>query len=119
MIERGHEMARIRANCPHCGEVELVPDDLELHLIGAVDDAQPGSTYLFDCPSCFTEVVRDADTRIARLLSVGGVPTVPRSPSIPHPEDPPAGPALTVDDLLDLHRLLQRDDWFDLLSRTC
>ena len=33
----------------------------------------------------------------------------------PHPERSAGGPALTADDALDLHALLETDDWFDAL----
>lgn len=124
-------MTRIRTTCPRCGEVELRPDELELHIVGwDHDDVRDGSTYLFDCPSCADEIVKPADARIAQLLTTGGVPVVcsalddgpsDLAPAIadtrpPHPEGIVDGPPLTPDDLLDLHELLQTDDWFDRLS---
>jgi hypothetical protein len=36
----------------------------------------------------------------------------------PHPEQPPTGPTLTRDDLLDLHLLLASDGWFAALEQT-
>lgn len=121
-------MTRIRATCPSCGEVELRPDEIELHVVGAdPEDVRDGSTYRFDCPACFAEVAKPADARIARLLTTGGVPVtctgdaeleaeVSRAlQSVTHPEGLTVGPALTNDDLLDLHQLLQTDDWFDQL----
>lgn len=126
-------MPRIRANCPHCGEIELRPDEIELHVVGAdTDDVRNGSSYLFDCPECAAEVVKPADSRIARLLTVGGVPTTftertsamaahpaGRGLAPPHPEVHAGGPPLTSDDLLDFHQLLERDDWFERLRQTC
>jgi len=113
-------MARIRANCPRCGEVELRPDDMELHVMGA--DREP-QAYLFDCPQCCDEVLRPADNRIAGLLHHAGVPTVhvpdavTELHSVGHPEDPRPGPAFTMDDLLDFHDLLAREDWFESLTQ--
>lgn len=125
-------MTRIRATCPTCGEVELRPDEIELHVVGAdPDDVRDGSTYRFDCPACCHEIAKPADSRIARLLSSGGVSVVcTGDPEIEamvaaamnrivHPEGIVIGPALTTDDLLDFHQLLQTADWFDdLLSLT-
>lgn len=125
-------MTRIRATCPSCGEVELRPHDIELHVVGAdPDDVRDGSTYRFDCPACLGEVAKPADARIARLLTSGGVPvTCTGDPEIEavvaaamgridHPEGIVVGPALTTDDLLDFHELLQTPDWFDhLVSQT-
>lgn len=122
-------MTRIRTTCPRCGEVELRPDELELRIVGwDQDDVRDGSTYLFDCPNCADEIVKPADARIAQLLTTGGVPVVctaepdevpaAASPS-PHPEGAPDGPPFTPDDLLDLHELLQTDDWFEQCLKTC
>lgn len=122
-------MTRIRATCPSCGEVELRPDEIELHVVGAdPDDVREGSSYRFDCPSCCDEVAKPADARIARLLTTGGVAvTCTGDPEIEavvaaamgrilHPEGVVIGPELTTDDLLDFHQLLQTDDWFEDLA---
>lgn len=123
-------MTRIRATCPSCGEVELRPDEIELQVVGTgPEDVREGSTYRFDCPACCDEIFKPADIRIARLLTSGGVPvTCTGDPvteaivarelaRIVHPEGIVVGPALTTDDLLDFHELLQTDDWFDRLSQ--
>lgn len=123
-------MTRIRATCPTCGEVELRPDEIELHVVGPdPDDVRDGSSYRFDCPSCCDEIAKPADGRIARLLASGGVPVTCTGDSeleaivaagmqrISHPEGLVLGPAFTADDLLDFHELLQTDDWFDQLSQ--
>ena len=122
-------MTRIRTTCPRCGEVELRPDELQLHIVGWDEaDVGEGSTYLFDCPRCADEVVKPADARIAQLLTTGGVPVVCSADEEvpdgavelpPHPEHAPDGPPLTPDDLLDLHELLQTDEWFERLRQTC
>lgn len=121
-------MTRIRATCPSCGEVELRPDEVELQVVGSdPDDVREGSVYRFDCPTCCDEIFKPADTRIARLLTSGGVPvTCTGDPAldaivaselarIVHPEGIVLGAALTMDDLLDFHELLQTGDWFDRL----
>lgn len=119
-------MTRIRANCPDCGDVELTPDDM-LVRIAHDDDALVGdsSHYRFTCPTCATTVRKPADDRVVQLLLTGGVPiempddeqpTMAGTGTPAHPEDPPAGRAFTCDDLLDLHLLLERDDWFDALT---
>ena len=112
-------MTRIRASCPSCGEVDLRPDDVVLHVVRAPDGVvSDGSEYRFHCPSCADEVAKPADERIAQLLATGGVAvaeTVPELP--PHPEMPGDGPALTHDDLLDLHLTLETDGWFESLLR--
>lgn len=120
-------MTRIRASCPRCGEVDLVPAELHVQLVeepgGSVGQ---GSSYRFTCPDCELAVTKPADARIVSLLQGGGVEVRRVAPPelevelgvagpTAHPEDPPDGPALTVDDLIALHALLDRDDWFERL----
>lgn len=116
-------MTRIRATCPVCGEVDLRPADIELEIVRDVlTDVGEGSCYRFSCPTCEDLVTKPADERIARLLTSGGVPVSDGQDTLthevaaptlpPHPEAPPAGPAFTHDDLLDLHQLLDDADWF-------
>lgn len=113
-------MTRIRASCPSCGEVDLQPVDVTLRLVRQGDgNVAPGSNYRFSCPDCEQLVTKPADDRIAQLLTTGGVPVEGRTEPAQrplHPELPPEGPPLTHDDLLDLHLLLERDDWFTRLT---
>lgn len=101
-------MTTIKATCPLCGEVSLTPPDLELRVF---PDGSDDDFYAFTCPDCGDRIRKPADTRIVRLLRTGGVePFEPR----PHPEAPRTDmPAITRDELLDFHELLQEDDWFD------
>jgi predicted RNA-binding Zn-ribbon protein involved in translation (DUF1610 family) len=120
-------VTRIRASCPECGEVDLQPDAVTLLLVRAADgEIGDGSAYRFLCPDCSATVTKPADGRIAQLLATGGVPieevaspvalaTAQRDARPPHPEAPPAGPPLTLDDLLDLHLALQDDRWLESL----
>jgi hypothetical protein len=113
-------VTRIRASCPTCGEVELQPDDVALCLVRDRDgEVTDESCYRFDCPGCSEQIVKPADERIAELLLRGGVEVEEHDGSIgpvdrrpPHPESPAPGPALTYDDLLDLHLELADDAWF-------
>lgn len=101
-------MTTIKATCPTCGEVSLTSEDVELRVFpdGAHEDF-----YAFDCPDCAQRVRKPADARVVRLLRTGGVePTE----AADHPEQPPQDlPPITRDELLDIHELLQRDDWLD------
>lgn len=100
-------MTTINTHCPACGEVSLTPDDIELR---AEPQAGPDSFYAFGCPQCHLHVRKPADERVVRLLQSAGVACL-----VAAPESAVEGPALTYDDLLDLHDLLCTDDWFDQL----
>lgn len=106
-------MTTIRATCHGCGEVELTPDDIELR----VCTHSPASYYQFECPLCGQEVQKPADDRVVQLLISGGVAAsvweLPQEVNETHD-----GPAFTPDDVLDLHLLLERTDWFDRLVQT-
>jgi hypothetical protein len=103
-------MTTIRATCPTCGEVGLTPDDIDLR----VDDGGEESFYAFDCPACYENVRKPADERIVQLLLSGGVEKrVVEREVAPEPRFP--YPALTYDDLLDFHALLENEGWFELL----
>ena len=102
----------VKATCASCGEVELAPDALRLR----VCSTPAASHYIFTCPRCSTIVVKPAaDSRIVTLLTSVGVPTtnwdLPAELDEVH-----EGPALTIDDLIDLHFALERPDWAELLS---
>jgi rRNA maturation protein Nop10 len=106
-------MTTIKATCPGCGEVDLGADDILLR-IGA---SRSVNTYGFTCPECGDFVEKPADDRIVRLLLSGGV--------VPVPVHVPAealevhdGPAISHDDILDFHELLEGDGWFDDILRT-
>ena len=111
MSEDATPPTRIRATCPECGEVELTPPDVELR----VCQVEERSHYAFVCPECHRTVSKPADRRVVRLLTSGGVPARPWDP----PEEalePRSGPALTWDDLLDLHLELESPDWWARLE---
>jgi predicted RNA-binding Zn-ribbon protein involved in translation (DUF1610 family) len=104
-------MTTIKATCPTCGEVGLTPDEVELRVDRS---GREESFYAFTCPACLSVVRKPADQRIVRLLVSGGVELREIKPRV-RLRDRSTGPAFTHDDLLDLHTLLQSDDWFDTL----
>lgn len=116
-------MTRIRANCPTCGDVEIVPAEVSLHIEhDAGSLVADHSRYRFTCPRCTSVVSKPATARVAQLLSSGGVEIEHRDVAEvvdalmpPHPEVVATGPALTYDDLLDLHLALRGDGWFEEL----
>lgn len=102
-------MTTVRAQCPTCGDVQLQIDDLTVRVYSN-DDAT--NEYRFRCPGCDQLVHREASARIVDLLLSAGAPQErwrwPAELSEVH-----EGPPLTPDDLLDLHVLLERGEWFD------
>lgn len=104
-------MTWIEAVCPNCGTVDCALEDFEL----GVCNHAPASFYAFVCPACEQRIQKPADQRVIELLIAEGVK--------PHLWELPAealethdGPPLTLDDLLDLHLILARSDWFDALT---
>jgi predicted RNA-binding Zn-ribbon protein involved in translation (DUF1610 family) len=112
-VKRSDEMTTIKATCPTCGEVGLTPDDIELR----VDESgTEESFYAFDCPACYENVRKPADERVVQLLLSGGVERLVKEPPARAPEPRFPWPALTHDDLLDFHYLLEETDWFGALE---
>lgn len=116
-------MRTIRATCPLCtGQVDLRPAQITLHIAEVPNTGE--NRYGFECPRCQVFVVKPAGANAVELLLEGGVElstaaTAPweRPPSA-HPEAPPSGPRFTRDDVLHLHDLLEREDWFEQLLAT-
>ncbi len=106
-------MTTIRAQCPDCGDVQLPIHQLWVR----VYEAEGPGSYSFECPTCAQPVSREASARIVGLLVGAGAPhTAWRWPA--ELAEVHQGSAITPDDLLDFHVLLQDDDWFDALSAT-
>ena len=104
--------AIVKATCPTCGDVTLTPTDFRLRVCSIVE----ASTYHFTCPRCEEVIVKPAaDGRVVTLLQSVGVPTVLWEPPA-ELEETHAGPPLTMDDLIDLHLLLDRPDWAEQLA---
>lgn len=112
-------MTVIRAACPTCGEVDLNPDAVLLHVL----EGDSGGIYSFVCPTCREDVEKWADRQIIGLLRSAGVAVEDPSghPSGPRPAETEANPrerlrtrpAFTLDDLIDFHFLLQDDRYIE------
>jgi hypothetical protein len=105
---------RIRATCPDCGEVEPTPTDVELRVCRVEEHSHDA----FVRPECYRVVSKPADQRVVRRLTSGGVPAQPWDPP-GEALEPRSGPALTWDDLLDLHLELQSPDWWVRFEAAC
>jgi len=103
-------MTTIRANCPHCGDVQLRVGDLTVRIASGIEHG----SYTFTCPSCSRAVAKDASKRIIDLLMSTGVDVqVYKAPA--ELSETKSGPVINADDILDFHILLQEEAWFDQL----
>jgi hypothetical protein len=107
-------MSRYTLICPEChAEVSLSARRL---LVRVDAGTATSGEALFTCLSCHATVAVLIDPAAVALLVMGGVTHLSLSvPAVEHPEPAPDGPLLTHDDLIDLHRELGRDSWFDQL----
>jgi hypothetical protein len=99
-------MATIRASCPDCGDVELTTRDVTVRIC-TFDDK---GGYSFRCPRCRLAVAKDAAPRIVDLLVSSGV-KLTKWDLPAELGEPRQGPAITHDDLLDFHKVLESDNW--------
>lgn len=105
-------MAKIEVNCPTCGAVLCRGSDFSLRTWEGT-----GTYYIFTCPMCGEVVQRLADARTVEILIAEGA----RPPMRNVPAEffeAHNGPALTIDDLLDFHELLERPGWFEGLTQS-
>jgi predicted RNA-binding Zn-ribbon protein involved in translation (DUF1610 family) len=111
-------MTTIRTTCPRCGEVDMGPEAISL----SVRSSGREGSYRFTCPRCDDAVEKRADRKIVALLVSAGVDLEPgvgetgdslfdQEPieAIEPIEQAPAGPAFTVDDIIEFHFLLEDD----------
>ena len=115
-------MIEIQSICDECGtELNLAPTDLLL-LVPTEDAGRPADRtdrLVHGCTECGATTVRPIPARLGRVLTAQGVPSLPdlelQPAEVPHPENPPAGNRWSADDLIELHELLARDDWYEEL----
>lgn len=115
-------MTTIRATCPTCGEVEMGAASVVLTVVSGTTEG----TYTFDCPVCEERVKKHADRKVVMLLLSAGVEV--RETIVHHPsqasldeieaDERSEAPPFSVDDLIDFHFLLQREDWLEDLHRS-
>lgn len=98
-------MARIRASCPTCGDVELTVPQVEVRICSSTQEGE----YVFDCPSCDQTVNKQAETRTLDLLAASGVHVVTWSMPVERVMHP-AAQAINHDDVIDFHVLLADDE---------
>lgn len=96
-------MTTIKATCPLCGDVDLVPNDVRL----TVAESAGWATYTFRCTECKEEVEKPADEEVVALLSSAGV-VIDRVP--PEALEGHSGAPFSYDDVLDFAIWLANND---------
>ncbi len=97
-------MVRVKSRCCNCGEVVLALEDILLVEHG---DGE-GTFYTFICNTCGGAQAYAADGRFIDFMRMNGCEPV----VLVHPiesKQAKGAPALTWDDLLDLHLLLEHE----------
>jgi hypothetical protein len=113
-------MAAIRAQCFACGVVDLSAEQISLHL----HPSGARGAYRFTCPHCRSEIDRPANQETVALLLAVGVETVSERdgaskrtlPPGDRSPDPQAA-ALTLDDVITFHFLLESDERDGAIAR--
>jgi len=97
-------MARIRASCPTCGDVELTVPDVSVRICTSTSQGE----YSFHCPDCGDTVTKTAESRTIDLLVASGVRVVswsmPKERRLSDDTTP-----ISHDDVIDFHALLHDD----------
>jgi hypothetical protein len=102
-------MATIKATCPLCGDVDLAPRQVTVHVVEAIDDSCSRRSYAFACPTCSDRIEKPADVEVVRLLTSAGVRTE-RVPVPAEAREAHQGRPIGYDDLLDLVLFLESHD---------
>jgi predicted RNA-binding Zn-ribbon protein involved in translation (DUF1610 family) len=116
-------MTTIRTTCPRCGEVDMGPEAISL----SVRSSGKEGSYRFTCPRCDDSVEKRADRKIVALLVSAGVDLEPRGTSdagetlfdqepvatMEALEHAMAGPAFTIDDVIEFHFLLEDERYLN------
>lgn len=106
-------MARIKAQCPTCGDMILHQSELQLRVCVDNDRAE----YLFRCPVCDMTVSKGCSDRIVDRLIDVGVPLTEWSLPAELFERP-SGPPISHRDLVRFRLTLQDDEaWADAVRQ--
>lgn len=101
----------IRTTCPRCGEVDMGPESILLSI-----STEGQGVYSFACPVCTEAVEKQADRKIVSLLvSAGVAPSGGGSDTMAllSEDASSAAPALTMDDLIQFHFMLEDDSYLE------
>jgi hypothetical protein len=112
-------MTIVQITCPECSTRAVVPIVAVLLVVSAPEmEDEHGGLAVWICLNCRSLVGRAVGwADFVCLASAGGSLLEEAAVLRPHPEAPAAGPMWVYDDVLDLHLLLHRPDWFIELER--
>lgn len=115
-------MTIVSIECGRCDAVAEVPTRSLLLDVGQPEaaDHEVGGVVSWICPACEDLISQPVPWSMLLLLLSAGALLLDESddPPVPHPESPPDGPALSSDDILDLHTALESPTWFADLAST-
>lgn len=114
-------MTTVSIECGRCEAVAEVPTRSLLLDVGEPDeDKEVGGIVNWICAACADVISQPVPWSMLLLLLSAGALLLDESddPLVPHPESPPDGPALSSDDVLDLHTVLESPTWFSDLEST-
>lgn len=100
-------MAKIKATCPKCGDVDLQSRDLTIRTCIEVWCSE----YIFRCPKCRFVQIKPATEMVVEILLAAGVRSVEWTLPAELNERPSNLPDITVDDFIDWHQMLEKDDF--------
>jgi hypothetical protein len=103
-------MSAIRTMCPYCiSPVDLDPPEI---LLLPGPPPETSGSYAYYCRSCQQVTVAPVSPSAFALLVSAGV-EIQHGRGAP----PPSTHPLTIDDLIDFHRLLDTQGWFTQLQQ--
>jgi hypothetical protein len=112
-------MSIVQITCPECSTRAVVPITAVLLVAAPETDDEHRAVAVWICQGCQSLVGQPVDwVDFARLAAAGAQLIAEETDLLPpHPESPAPGPTWAYDDVLDLHLLLNRPDWFIELER--
>lgn len=119
-------MNEVSAICPVCETTAVLAADAMVLVADDFEDTSLGGWAMWACETCSDwSAVAVGRREFAALEALGGrlngvghdawPPQTPENPV--QPEQRPADHELTLDDLIEFHRLLEQPDWFGQLLR--
>jgi hypothetical protein len=114
-------MSRIQIPCRSCGVVVLAGETVDL-ILWAEQSTTP-SHCTFRCSVCSRRTVTPIEEEHvptllelgARIRRYGILPEASEQTVTPEPPPVAGAPPLSLDDVLELHQLLKRHDWWEYL----